>query len=221
MDFDFTPLFENWRYLAAGLWMTLTLSFLAMVTSTVVGIAAALGRIYGPVWIRRVITFYIDTTRSIPILVVMVWTFFAFPMAFGVTLTAYWAALVALTFHITAYIAEIVRAGITSIRPGQTWAGLALGMSRSQILRTIVLPQAFVRVLPPYGSQLAITIKNSAIASVIAVPEYLHNTETLSSQTYRPIELYTTALIVFFIIIFPVTRAVDSIYQRIAHLGRS
>jgi len=221
MEIDLSPLVENWRYLARGLWMTLTLSFWTMVAATILGTAVALGRIYGPRWFRPILTFYVDSTRSIPVLVVLVWTFFAFPVAFGITLPPYWAALIALTLHITAYIAEIVRAGLTSIRPGQTRAALALGMSRLQLIRVVLLPQAFVRVLPPFGSQLAITVKNSAIASVIAVPEYLHSTATLAAQTYRPIELYTTALILFFVIIFPITRTVDSVYRRLAHLGRS
>ncbi len=88
-------------------------------------------------------------------------------------------------------------------------------------MRRSLLPQAAVRMLPPYGSILSITVKSSAIASVIAVPVLLQRTNTLASQTYRPLEIYTAALIVFFLLIFPITRIVDMVYSRIGHLGRS
>src|SRR5207302_8236305 len=96
-----------------------------------------------------------DSMRAIPVLVVLVWTFFAVPILTGVTLPPFWAALTALTLHIAAYVSEIVRAGIESIRPGQIRAALALGMSRAQLVRRIVLPQAAVRMLPTYGSLLS------------------------------------------------------------------
>ena len=99
--------------------------------------------------------------------------------------------LIGLTVHLAAYVAEIVRAGIESVRPGQTRASLALGMSRAQIVRRIVLPQAIVRMLPAFGSLLSITIKDTAIASVIAVPELMRQSETLAGQSFQPIEVFT------------------------------
>jgi polar amino acid transport system permease protein len=152
---------------------------------------------------------------------VLVWTFFALPILTGVTLPPFWAALAALTFHIAAFVSEIVRAGIKSVRPGQTRAALALGMSRAQLLRKVLLPQAVIRMLPSYGSILSVTIKDTAIATVIAVPELMRQSETIAAQTFRPIEVYTTAMILFFLILFPVTRGVDAVYRRVAYLGRS
>jgi polar amino acid transport system permease protein len=221
MELDFSPIFENWRFLAQGLMVSIVLSLCTMVLATILGTGVALLRVYGPKPLRIILAFYVDSTRAIPVLVLLIWSFFAFPLVFGVSLPPFLAALIALTLHVTAYVSEIVRAGVTSIRSGQTRAGLALGMSRLQIIRKILLPQAIVRVLPPYGSILAVTIKSSAIASVIAVPELLQQSNTLASQTYRPLEIYTTGLIVYFILIFPVTRGVDLLYQRFAHLGRS
>jgi polar amino acid transport system permease protein len=126
-----------------------------------------------------------------------------------------------LTVHLAAYAAEIFRAGIESVRPGQARAALALGMSRAQIVRRIVLPQAVVRMLPAFGSLLSITIKDTAIASVIAVPEFMRQSETVQGQSFQPIEVYTFAMLVYFVILFPVTRGVERIYRRVAHLGRS
>lgn len=221
MQLDFSPLIDNWRFLAQGLWITISLSALTLVAATVMGILVALIRIYGPRPVQMLMGFYVDSARSIPILVVLVWTFFAFPLIAGFTLAPFWAAFAALTVYVTAYISEIARAGIKSIRPGQTRAGLALGMSRAQIVLRILLPQAAVRMLPPYGNMVSITIKNSAVSSVIAVNDYLRASSVVANQSYRPIEVYTVAIIVFFLIIFPMTRITDMIYARLAHLGRS
>jgi polar amino acid transport system permease protein len=221
MDLDFSPILINWRFLAGGLLVTILLSVSTIVCATILGMAIGLGRTYGAAWLRVPLTFYVDSMRALPILVILVWTFFAFPIAFGVLLPPFFAALLALTLHISAYVSEIVRAGVVSVRPGQTRAGLALGMSGAQIIRKIILPQAIVRILPPYGSILSITIKETAVATVIAVPEYMHQSETIASQSLRPIEVFTTAMVVYFILLFPVTRGVDFVYRRIAHLGRS
>lgn len=221
MDLDFSPVLESWRFLLGGLGLTLALSALTVLCSLLLGTAVGLARSYGWAWLRWPLVFYIDSMRAIPVLVVLVWGYFALPLVSGVTLPPFWAALAALTVHIAAYVAEIVRAGIESVRPGQTRAALALGMSRAQVVRQVVLPQALVRMLPAFGSILSITIKDTAIASVIAVPEYLNRSQTVAGQSFHPVEVFLVALAVYFIVLFPVTRAVDLAYGRLAHLGRS
>lgn len=221
MGFDPSPIIDNWRYLAHGLWITVALSLLTMAAATVLGVAVGLARLYGPRWAAVLLAFYVDSARSVPVLVVLVWMYFAFPLVAGFTLPPFWVAFVALTIYIAAYISEIARGGMVSIRPGQTRAALALGMSRSQAVFRILLPQAAVRMLPPYGNMLSITIKNSAISSVIAVQDYLRASAVVADQSYRPLEVYTAAIVVYFLIIFPVTRLVDRVYARLAHLGRS
>ncbi|MDO8250985.1 MAG: amino acid ABC transporter permease [Rhodoferax sp.] len=221
MDVDFSPLIENWRFFASGLGVTVALSAISAVTSILAGLVIALLRLYGPRWLSTLLIFYVDTMRAIPVLVVLVWIYFAFPILAGVTFPPFWAALVALTLHIAAYASEIIRAGIESIRPGQTRAGLALGMSRAQILRKIILPQATIRMLPAFGSVLTMAIKDTAIATVIAVPELMHRAETVAGQSYRPVEVFTAVMVLYFLVLFPVTRGVDRLYHRLAHMGRS
>ncbi len=221
MEFDLSPLLDSWHYLVEGLGVTLLLSLLTVACSMVLGFAVGLARCYGPAWLRWPLVFYIDSMRAIPVLVVLVWTYFAFPILTGVTLPPFWAALVALTAHIAAYVAEIVRAGVASVRPGQTRAALALGLSRAQTVKEIVLPQSVVRMLPAFGSIISIAIKDTAIAAVIAVPEYMKQSETVAGQSFHPVEVFTVAAVVYFTILFPITRLVDMIYVRVAHLGRS
>ena len=221
MEFDFSPIADNWRFFASGLGVTVALSLISAVTSILAGLAIALLRLYGPGWLRPVFVFYIDSMRAIPVLVVLVWMYFAFPLLVGFTFAPFWAAVIALTLHIAAYAAEVIRAGIESIRPGQTRAALALGMSRAQLLRKVLLPQATIRMLPAFGSILTIAIKDTAIATVIAVPELMHRAETVAGQSYRPVEVFTAVMVAYFAILFPVTRGIDRLYHRVAHLGRS
>ena len=221
MDFDFSVITDHWRFLASGVGVTLILAVFSGATSIGAGLVVALLRLYGPRWLKPVIVLYIDSMRAIPVLVVLVWTFFALPIVAGITMPPFFAALLGLTVHLAPYAAEIFRAGIESVRPGQTRASLALGMSRAQIVRRIVLPQAVVRMLPAFGSMLSITIKDTAIASVIAVPEFMRQSETVQGQSFQPIEVYTFAMLVYFLILFPVTRGVELVYRRVSHLGRS
>jgi polar amino acid transport system permease protein len=221
MDFDFSPLIDSWRFLASGLGETLLLSITAVACSFVLGLAVGLGRLYGPFWLRIPLVFYIDSMRAIPVFVVLVWIYFSVPILSGRSFNPFWAALTGITLHVAAYVAEVIRAGITSIRKGQVQAGLALGMSRPQIIRDILLPQAIVRMLPAFGSIISVTIKDTAIAAVIAVPELMRQAETLAGQSYRPIEIFSTIMVVYFVIIFPITRLIDRFYGRVAHLGRS
>ena len=221
MEFDFSVIGDHARFLAYGIAITVALSVVSGLTSIVSGFGVAMLRLYGPRWLKPVVVLYIDSMRAIPVLVVIVWTFFALPILAGLTMPPFAAALLALTIHLAAYAAEIVRAGIESVRPGQTRAALTLGMSKRQVLWRIILPQAIVRMLPAFGSLLSITIKDTAIASVIAVPELMRQSETLAGQSFQPIEVYTFAMLVYFLLLFPVTRGVDRFYRSVAHLGRS
>jgi polar amino acid transport system permease protein len=221
MGFDFSVITDHARFLASGVVVTLLLAALSGLTSLALGFVVAMMRLYGPRWLRTIVVLYIDSMRAIPVLVVLVWTFFALPIVTGLTMPPFVAALIGLTVHLAAYAAEIVRAGVESVRLGQTRAARALGMSPAQIVRRIVLPQAIVRMLPAFGSLLSIAIKDTAIASVIAVTEFMRQSETVAGQSFQPIEVYTFAMLVYFLILFPVTRGVDMFYRRVAHLGRS
>ena len=221
MDFDFSVITDHWRFLASGVLVTLLLAALSGLTSLAAGLVIALLRLYAPRWLRPIVILYIDSMRAIPVLVVLIWTFFALPILTNLTMPPFAAALIGLTIHLAAYAAEIVRAGIESVRPGQTRAAVALGMSRAQTVRRIILPQAIVRTLPAFGSLLSITIKDTAIASVIAVPELMRQSETVAGQSFQPIEVYSFAMLLYFLMLYPVTRGVDRFYRRVAHLGRS
>ncbi|PWL18281.1 amino acid ABC transporter permease [Falsochrobactrum shanghaiense] len=221
MEFNFSVILDSWQFLLEGLVVTILLAAGVSILSFLFGLLLAFARLYGPAWLKKITVFYIDSMRAIPVLVVLVWVYFALPIATGINLPPFWSALFSLSLHLGAYVAEVVRAGIQSVRPGQVRAGLALGMSQSQVMRKIVLPQAFVRMLPSFGSLLSLAVKDTAIASVIAVPELMRRAEAIAGQKYAPVEAYTVVMILFFLIIFPLTRGVDMLYRRISFLGRS
>lgn len=221
MDFDFSLVIANWRFLANGLLVTLQLALTAIVGATILGTAVGIGRVYGPRALTIPLAFYVDSMRSIPVLAVLLWIYFGLPIATGITLAPIWVASFALIIHVGAYMSEIVRAGLLSVRPGQMRAALALGMTPGQAIRKIILPQAAIRMLPPYGSVLTVAIKDTAITTVIAVPDYMHRSEVLSSQYIQPFEVFTLALVVYFAMLFPTTRLIDAIYRRIGYRGRS
>jgi His/Glu/Gln/Arg/opine family amino acid ABC transporter permease subunit len=204
-----------------AVWTTIVLSVLSMALGFAIGIVVGALRTYGGRLLDLALGFYVDSMRSIPLLVVLVWTFFAFPLVIGWSLSVMTAGVLALGAHLGSYMAETIRAGLTSVRRGQMWAALALGMSRFQAIRTIILPQALIRMLPALGSLFVFAVKDSAIASVIAVPELLRQTQVVAGNTFHPFELYTGAMLVYFLLCFPVARGVDRIYRRLAHLGSS
>ena len=217
----FAPLLTNWRFLAQAVSVTVGLTTASMTIGILVGLIAGLLRTYGGRAADVLVGFYVDTMRAVPVLAILIWMFFAFPVAFGVSVTPFTAAAVGLGLHIAAYFAEALRAGLMSVRPGQTRAALALGMTGLQAVRVVVLPQAIIRMLPAIGSLATITIKDTAIAAVIAVPELMRQSQIVAGQTYRPFELYTFAMAVYFIMCFPIARLVDRSYGRLAHKGAS
>lgn len=221
MDINLQPILDSWPFLARALGITLLVSLLSTLIGFAIGVVVGALRTYGGRTVDLLLGFYVDSMRAVPLLVVLVWAFFAYPLFVGRSVNALTAGVVGLGIHLGAYVAEAVRAGLTSVRRNQMQAALALGMSRGEAIRTIILPQALIRMTPALGSLLIFAVKDSAIASVIAVPELMRQTQIVAGKTFRPFELYTAAMIVYFLICYPVARGVDRLYRRVAHLGAS
>lgn len=221
MSPDLSPILNNWRFLLGGVEITLLLSILSVALGIVVGVCVGVARCYAPRPVAAVLAFYVDSMRAIPLLVILVWAFFALPLLTPYSMTPFTTGVLGIGLHLAAFVSEIVRGGLLSIRPGQMQAALAMGMSRAQAVRLILLPQALIRMIPSFGSLLVITIKDSAIASVIAVPELMRQSQIIVGKTYRPFEVFTFVLIVYFFLCWPVARGIDKIYRRLAPLGAS
>jgi polar amino acid transport system permease protein len=169
----------------------------------VLGFTLALARLSRHVWLRIPSLGYIELFRDTPVLIQLIWFFYAFPIIIGVQLSPFTAAALGLTLNTSAYCAEIFRGGIESIARGQWEGARALGMRHSAILRRIILPQVFRRMLPAFTNRAIELAKVTSLASVLSVHELMYQGRLLSSTYYRPLEILTVVALVYFVIIYP------------------
>jgi polar amino acid transport system permease protein len=213
-EWRFDAVSEELDFLLGGLSWTIGLSMLSMAASLVLGLVISLARLAPWTPFRAVSSAYIDFIRGTPLLVQLLWIYYSIPILTGVAFSPFTSAAIALTLNLSAFIGEVYRAGIQSIGRGQREAALALGMSHAQAMRRIILPQAIRRVLPPLGSIWVSLFKDTALVSVIAVPELMYRGKVLSIETYRPLEVYTAVAIIYFIVTYPQARGVDWLFER-------
>lgn len=138
-----------------------------------------------------------------PLLVLLIWFYYAFPLLTRVSMTPQLASVLALSLYGAAYYGEIIRGGILSVDPGQMEAGKSLGMTYAERMRRIIMPQALRRMVPPLMNQSIIQLKNTSLASVVTVAELTYQAQSLSSSTYRSLEVYTTVAVMYLAIIVP------------------
>jgi polar amino acid transport system permease protein len=192
--------------LIRGFVTTAELSLLSMLIALVLGTLLGVARIYSPSeWIRKTLAGLIEVLRAMPKVVVIVWMFYAFPVLSGINLPAFETAVAAISIVSAAFVAEIVRAGIESIPKGQIEAAQTLGMSKLQIVQSIVLPQAFMRNAPAFMGEFTVNIKDSAFAMIIGVGELMNITSGVALLSYRPLELYSVLGLLFLLLIMPLS----------------
>lgn len=216
--FDFSAVTDHWQFLLQGLVVTLEVCALGMLLATALGLAVAVLRIYGGKTVDRGLGFVVDVMRSIPLLALMVWVFYALPVLVNGEMSPFLAGVISLGVQYAAFMSEVFRAGLGSISPGQRLAALALGMTPFQALYRVIVPQAAVRMLPPMGSQLVSLIKDSSLLYGIAVAELMHQAATLNGLYARPFEIFTAIAIVYVVLTYPVTLGVNAVYRRLVPL---
>jgi polar amino acid transport system permease protein len=197
-----------WHYrslIITGLGYTLAFTVICVVLGLLVGLVTGLGRLSRHAWITAPMRAYIEIFRCTPVLVQLVWFYYALPVLTGIEMSAMMAATLCLSLYGGAFYSEIIRGGIISTEAGQSEAGQALGMTRLQVLRRVVLPQAFKRMLPPLMSQSIMQLKNTSLLSVLAVPDLLYQGQVIAHDAYRPLEVYTLIAVLYFAVLFPVT----------------
>lgn len=149
-------------------------------------------------------TVYIEFFRSTPVLVQLVWIYYSMPIVTGLQLSSLVSVIIGLGCNAAAYFAEIFRAGIVSIDRGQMEAAKSIGMTYGQAMRRIILPQAIRRMIPPFINETATLVKLTTLGSVLAVYELLHESNNLITNTFRPLEVYTTLAVAFAALIYPI-----------------
>jgi len=188
---------------AAG--VTLLYSIATVVGGTVIGVICGLGLLSRRRWLTLPLEGYVEVFRCTPLLVQIVWFYYALPILLNFSLPAWLAAGLGLTLYMGAFCTEIFRAGVMSIGRGQWQAGRALGMTHIQLMRRIVLPQAVRRMVPPLVNQSITQLKNTALLYVVAVPDLMYTGSIVTAETFRPLEVYTSVAAMYFIILYPMT----------------
>lgn len=201
--FDWSVITQNLDLIGYGLLITLEYTVITCILGLLIGLFVALAQLTDVRLIKYSGRLFVEFFRNVPLLVWLLWSYYALPIFAGINISKQAAGILALSLYGAAYYAEILRAGIQSLDSGQSDAAKAIGMSRTQALRRIILPQAFRNMIPPLAGQTIIQMKNTTLLSVITVPDLLYQAGYIASFTYRPMEVYTAVGVVFLLILVP------------------
>ena len=200
MTLDFSPVWAGWEALATGAATTIEVTACSLVLGCVLGLLVGIGRLAPQ---RRVVygicTAYLTFIRGTPLLVQLFILFFGLPQ-FGIMLPAFACGVLGLGVYSGAYVSEIVRGSIQSVDRGQMEAARSLGMPYRMAMRKVILPQAFVRMIPPLGNEFIALIKNSALVSLLTINDLMHEGEKIISVSYRSLEVYIAIAFIYLIL---------------------
>ena len=218
MNLDFS-LF-NWalvqNFILKGLWFSITLTVIATLGGIFFGTLLALMRLSGKKWLDVPAAIYVNGMRSIPLVMVILWFFLLVPFIIGRPIGAEYSAFITFIAFEAAYFSEIMRAGIQSIPRGQVFAGQALGMTYSQNMRQVILPQAFRNMLPVLLTQTIILFQDTSLVYAIGAYDLLKGFEVAGKNFNRPVETYLVAAVVYFAICFSLSMLVRRLQKKIA-----
>ena len=206
---------QNLAFLIDGLYYTMALSVTAISISICLGLIVALPGLSArrtPKTINRV---FVELVRAIPILVLILWVYYGLPQVAGISISVFWAGVLALAISDSAFQAEIFRAGIQSIDRGQYEAAQSISLNYRNTMRYVILPQAIKRILPALGNQLVYMLKMSSLVSVIGMQELTRRANELVVTEYRPLEIYTILVLEYLVVILIVSAGVRWLERRL------
>lgn len=205
MKFDPSIVFANWDILAYGLLVTVKYTIYTCAIGLAIGLFVALLQLAPWPLVRWTGRIWVEFFRNIPLLVLLMWTYYALPIFLQIQIGKETAGILGLGFYASGFYAEILRAGVQSIDRGQTDAAVALGIGYFQRMKRIILPQALRRMVPPLMGQTIMQLKNTTLLSVLTIPDLLYQAGYIASFTYRPMEVYTVIGAVFILMLFPLS----------------
>jgi glutamate/aspartate transport system permease protein len=216
LDFSFLSWDVVTGFIIKGFLFSLQLTLVAMIGGIIIGTLLAMMRLSGRKWLVVPAQLYVDTLRSIPLVMVILWFFLLIPLLTGRPLGAEVSATITFTVFEAAYYSEIMRAGIQSVPRGQVYAGYAMGMSYKQTMQLVVLPQAFRNMLPVLLTQTIILFQDTSLVYAIGAYDLLKGFEVAGKNYNRPVETYLVAAVVYFVICFSLSMLVRRLQKRIA-----
>ena len=205
---------RNLMFLLDGLYYTLALSVTAILISVILGLLVALPGLATQRPPRIINRVYVEVVRAVPILVLILWVYYGLPQVADISISVFWAGVLALAISDSAFQAEIFRAGIQSVDRGQHEAAHSIALGYVDKMRFVILPQAIKRILPALGNQLVYMLKMSSLVSVIGMEELTRRANELVVTEYRPLEIYTVLVIEYLVLILLVSAAVRWLERR-------
>lgn len=218
---DFLPVLANADLLLQGLLNTLAITGTALAFGIPLGLALALARLSGRRWLAWPAGFVIEFFRTTPPLVQLFWFFFALPVLIRVEMTPFMAAALTFSIQSAAFFAEVFRGGIVSIERGQWEAAKALGMTPPQSMRRIILPQAVKRMIPAFMERAIELMKTTTLVATVSYADLLFQANEIAQKTFRPLEVFTVAALIYFVVILAFSLATRRLERRLAVSGES
>ena len=200
------------NFIVQGLWVTIGVTLVALTVGMVFGLVTAILRVYGNAFFRQVATVYSVIVRAVPVIVIIFILYFV--IARFVNLSPFLAGSLALGFASGAYQTEIFRGALQAVPPGQMTAARAIGMSRIQAIRSIILPQAVRLALPAWGNEATLVLKDSTLVFVVGVPEILRRAQQVSARTLEPFVAFAAALLLYLVLTLLTTQVLQWIERR-------
>ena len=207
---------RNLLFLVDGLYFTIGLSVTAILISIVLGLLIALPGLAARRVPRAINRTYVELVRAVPILVLILWVYYGLPQIAAISISVFWAGVIALAISDSAFQAEIFRAGIQSVDRGQYEAAHSISLNYRDTMRFVILPQAIKRILPALGNQLVYMLKMSSLVSVIGMQELTRRANELVVTEYRPLEIYTVLVLEYLMLILLVSAGVRWLERRFA-----
>ena len=215
MDTKMSAIITALPYLLAGVGNTALIVVAAMLIGLILGVPAAAALVYGPRWLRVLLTVYLWFFRGVPVLALLFLFYFGLFTWLGWNIPALAAVAIVLGCTTGAYQANIFRGAILSLPPGQFRAVCALGMGRWQAVRTIILPQALRLAIPAWSNEYSIILKDSALAFVVGAPEIMARTQFVASRTYQHLPLYIAAGLLYFLLTWAGVAALRALERKV------
>lgn len=214
-DWDFGVVLGNSDLLLAGLVGTLKVTGTSLAFGIPLGLVLALSRLSRHRWVSFPAGVIVEFLRSTPPLAQLFWVFFALPILTGIRIDPFQASVITFALQSSAFFAECFRAGIVSIERGQWEAARAVGMRYDQTLRRVVLPQAVRRMIPVFLERVVELVKTTTLVSTVSYSDLLFNAGELAQQTFRPLEVYTVAALMYFVLIYATSLSVGWVERKL------
>ncbi|KIP53675.1 amino acid ABC transporter permease [Leucobacter komagatae] len=200
--------------LLKGLGLTVYLAVVSLILATIIGLISGLMTLSKKIWIYGPARLYVNVIRGTPLLVQILFIYFGLPGATSIKLTPLTAGIIAISFHIGAYVSEVFRAGIESVDKGQAEAGRSLGLTHGQTMRRIIIPQASRRMIPPMMNQFIMGVKDTSLLAVIGVAELTQRGQSIYAVNYRAFEILALVGLIYLILTYSLYRVSRIVEKR-------